>query len=294
MKRIFALLLIMLLCLSISSCSKNDTASEGEEDYAAEVTETEVTFKEATEKGTSIWYTTESIEGRNTIVDGVYYFKDGKVTAYIPRLFGPSYEGQMGTLEDYYKLSDEEALSLAKERFESFYKGYVDIANSPLEKSIIEEYEGRYDEIPDWDEQKAAYDAAIEDLKNATAEEKAPVTFDYVMTVDDSGNSCTGEGLRFEYGIEKTYSGQLDSYAGGYSLYEVIEPYALTTYLIGEESVAPFEVSDSFFGGYSGAYSEERVGETKLTRTIYMLRKCDAGTSFVLDQPGTDGIEILK
>jgi len=290
MKRIYALLLTLVLCISLVACG--NSGSGGASSQTEKSDPSELTLKTATETDTRVWFTTENLDGRNTVIDGVYYFKDGKVTAYIPRLYGWAFEDQLGTLEDYYGLSDEEAIALAKERYEAFYEDYKDIEKK--ESYVLEEYAGRYDSLPDWEEQKAAFDSTVEKLKNEKIIEKAPADIKYLMKLDESGNSVTGEAISFQYEVETTHNGQLYTYAGGGSLYETVEPYQQETYLAADEMIEPFEVYDTCFGGFAGYLKETRVIDTPETRTIYALTKCGKDTSFVFDEPGTEGIEVMN
>ena len=293
MKRIYALLLTLVLCISLAACG--NAGSEGGSSQTEETGPSEITLKTATETGTRVWYTTESIAGRNTVIDGVYYFKDGKVTAYIPRLYGEQYNGELGTLEDYYELSDEEAIALAKERYMAFYDDYKDIEGKSYNRDILETYEGEYDTIPDWDEQMAAYKAASEKLKAASAIDREPANYEYVMKLDDSGNNASLEAIRFTYEMEMTRHGQLYTYLGtSHQLYEIKEPREETAFLTANEEISKVEVYDSFFGGYVGHTEEEWEGSAAKVRTIYALTKCNEDTTFILDEPGTEGIEILN
>lgn len=289
MKRIYALLLVLALTLSLGACSKR---LPDEEAAPEEKVGEELTLKAATEKGTRVFYTTQNIAGRNTVVDGVYYFKDGKVTAYIARLFGREDSPQLGTLEDYYELSDEEAIKLAKERYQEMYSSYADIESR--EADLLKEYEGREEELPDWGSQKAAYDSAVAEFKDAKITERDPADFDYVMLLDDSGNNVSVEAVRFQYEIEKTWKGQIATHTGGVYLYVTIDPYEEATFLAAGSDVAPFEVYDCYFGGYEGQTEEKWIGGRSEIKTIYMLTKCSEGTSFSLDEPGTSGIEVLN
>jgi len=289
MKRLLTILLVCVLAASLCACGGSSSGGAAKK---SKTLSGEVTMKSAVDDSPRIWFTAQKTEGRNTVIDGVYYFNNGKVTAYSLRLLGWDKSEKLGRLEDYYDLSDEEALDLARTRYIERYESYYDLDKA--EEWFFNEYGDHLDEVYDVDAQLEAFEAAKKELAAYEIPEKEPVDYSYSMLIDDTGNRPSAEAISTTVDIEMTCRGQLGLQDYSSRLYETFSPEKREILLPAEKEIAPFEVFDAYYGGYVGSIREKRMAHRTETYTACMFTKCDKDATFVLDPKDTEGIEILN
>ena len=195
MKRILSLLMIMALCFSITACgSKSDAGAndvdDAKESAAPEATVSEsLTLKEALEKeNPQIWFITKELAGRNTKAGNILVFKDNTLAWYeINKINEYEEVESLGTLEDYYSLSTEDAIALAEKKYKEVYESYygkLDEIAAEIEGGSMDDFfEDRYPE-----EQKQFFYETRDAIKAAGIPVVKPYEYRLLAKLDDTGN----------------------------------------------------------------------------------------------------------
>lgn len=281
--------IIMMLCIFIMNLFMVACDNESEDNSSSESITAgnsitgEMTFKDAlTKEGTHIWYSIKAPEGRLTEVDGIYVIESGKMTVYDTDGI-PSYlEPNLGTLEDYYSLSDNEAISLAKQKYNAVWESYY----SRIEEDIASVENGVLDNLDEGffepEVQKEALYETYEKIKTNGVPERNPENYSFLLTLDESGNNTDKEAFLTTVNKAGTYEGHIsESNIEGYNYYEYHDGERVEIYVAETSGCEPFEVYDTYYGGYTNEGN------------FYFVTKCDPDSLFVLDSPGTEGIETV-
>lgn len=252
----------------------------------------EVNFKEAlSNKSSRVWFVTNGLDGRNTHITAAVIIEDGKAAAYIPNV---NSEETLGTLEDYYSLSDAEAIDLVKERYEKIYRSYYEGLNAILEeeqqmlddsKKNAAEAEGTYfgmldemnaSQVEYFTKQVQAITDTYNTLKETAIEERQPEEISFAIYADSTGNQTEAEELRTKVTYPATYDGEMA--LGSDNIFHVVDAKTEDFIFYAVSGCTPIEVYDTYYGGFGrGDYQ--------------LITKCDADTTFELDPVGTKGIE---
>lgn len=292
MKKTLSLILIALMMLTLlAGCGKSET--DGQEPAADDkITSDElsgvVSLGSSIEAGEPrIWFETYAADGRNTKIIAAYIFDEGKVATYaIGQKYMYEDTDALGYLEDYYSLSPEESVDLIKEKYEAAHRAYYEELVDRVEPNIVNQAEsaGRSAE-------EEPYKSAIEEVRN-TYETLQSVEFtdkpfeDYTITLhkDSSGNGVEAEEFVTKVTFSESYDGRFDNIGAFSTPYQVVESETVDAAFTFDKFCEPFEVYDTFYGGFEYGSGQEKV---------YLITKCDGITEFVFDALGTAGIEEI-
>lgn len=275
---------MLFSCLSMVSCGSDadvDDYSESE-DYT-EPEDSYITFKSAAEThDPMIWYVLSDINGRSSNIIAALVFEDGKV-----RIYRPFYGGlnlvPFGTLEDYYSLSDEEAIDLLQERYEETYRYYYELFNKEPN-----------DETDPNGTKKACY----EQLLDYKIQERPLDDYQLYFMMDQTGNAADHEIFYAEYVQERRpidrgrENSDMPIVTEDYYLPEDHEDFHVDAALAFRQQIEPIEVYDTYFGGYT-------CWDAHAKKTLYdinaaaIVTKCQYDTVFEMDELGTEGIEEI-
>lgn len=291
MKRTISLIIICLLALTLAGCSQsgNTGSSETKQTAAADVLSGEVSLTQALDRsGTQVWYTLDNFDGRLSKVVAVYAFSDGKMVQYdLYDLQKKSLSSDLGTLEDYYELSPDDAVALAKQKYEAMYEEYYGRLDKEIDKIDVEaeEYEGEY--IKDANEQFEAITSVRDQIRSEGMAEKTPAPYTILGTLDSSGNGIEIEHIKGTRTTDNTYTGIIARDAMyGMELYELVPGTSADIYIPCNKASVIMEVYDTYYGGYLC----EIEGRTKYN----LVTKCAPDTVFTLDTKDAKGMEISK
>ena len=279
-KRIYIILSMITALYLLTGCSGAG---------GSEAASGELTFKQALERpGVHVWYDVNSLsDGRFAKVRAAFVFEDGKVIVYDTGDINDKIPDALGTLEDYYSLSEEDAAALVREKYRSGYEAYYALLEDRLNK--FREDTKDYAGYPNPEEQEQALVETYETLTAEPLPEKEPQVYGFAMTADQSGNKTAAEGFHAFVMQDDTYSGMIGSSASGYELYKIQEGQAIEKYFPAQETLRNVQIYDTWYGGYNADY-HELFGNGSLH---YLVTKCNEDTVFLLDEPGTEGIEII-
>jgi len=276
MKRKFTIILALLLIFSFATgCSGNnsdrDTADKGE-----------LTFKEAmSRKGTHVWYDLESLAGRNSVVLRAIVITDDKAIVYDPKDVMAWNKEPLGRLEDYTALSQEEAAELIDQKYKEAYKNHYDsLINNNLGSAESKLKSQRTEELIE------NIKETHEELTSSDFSEKEPQEYDFHMILDSTGNKAESEALRTTVTYEKNFVNKPDGSMQGYPVFSITEETEEEQFFAVDDVVAPFEVYDEFYGGFSAGASSGTP--------VYLITKCREDTVFTFDPVGKEGITIVK
>ena len=203
----------------------------------------------------------------------------------------------LGNLEDYYSLSDDEAIELIKTNYESLYRDYYESLTGVLEEEqklldMIKDHYGDSPLLNEMDDRDMAYFTAqiqaIEEtydtLKNSSIAEPEPQDFSISLYADSTGNQTEAEEFRSTVSLPATFAG--NPALGDSSYYfHVVDATTEDYYLHLQSGCDPFEVYDSYYGGFVGASDGY----------IYnLITKCEADAVFSLDPIGSKGLEVAN